>query len=99
VTAGGGPVRATPEGVAIEVLVAPRASRSKVLGLHDGRVKIALAAPPVDGAANDALVRLLAELLDVPRSAVRVATGLTARRKTVVVAGVSAPAAAARLLG
>jgi uncharacterized protein (TIGR00251 family) len=91
-------VRATPEGVVIDVLVAPRASRSKVLGLHDGRVKIALAAPPVDGAANDALVRLLAELLDVPRRAVRISAGESARRKTVAVAGTSVEHALARLV-
>lgn len=83
-------VRETPSGVAIEVLVQPRASRSRLVGPHDGRMKIQLAAPPVDGAANEALVRLLAQLLGVPGSRVAVVRGEASRRKTVAVDGVSA---------
>lgn len=83
-------VRERPSGVDIDVLVQPRASRSRLLGLHDGRMKIQLAAPPVDGAANEALVRLLAQVLGVPGSRVTVVRGETSRRKTVAVDGVSA---------
>lgn len=70
------------------VQVQPRASRSEVAGRYGDAVKIRLAAPPVDGAANEELVRFLAELLNVPRSAVRISAGLTARRKTVEIEGV-----------
>ena len=69
------------------VRVQPRAARSEVLGLHGDALKVRLAAPPVDGAANDALVALLAEALGVPRRAVRVVTGATARAKLVEVEG------------
>ncbi len=68
--------------------VVPRARATGVAGRHGDALKIRLAAPPVDGAANDELVRFLAERLAVPRSAVTIAAGLTGRRKTVKIAGV-----------
>jgi uncharacterized protein (TIGR00251 family) len=78
-------------GVELAVLVQPRASRSRVVGEHDGLLKIQLAAPPVDGAANAALVELLCEKLGVPKRAVRLVAGDTSRRKRVRVDGVAAP--------
>jgi uncharacterized protein len=66
-------------------------------GLHGDAVKIRLAAPPVDGAANDALLRFLADTLDRPRSAVRLTAGPGSRRKTVEVTGISAAEATRRL--
>jgi uncharacterized protein (TIGR00251 family) len=77
------------DSVRFSVRVQPRASRSEVVGLHGDALKVRLAAPPVDGAANEALVRLLAGLLDVPRSAVRIAGGLASRSKLVEVDGVA----------
>ena len=71
------------------VQVQPRAKRSEVAGRYGDAVKIRLAAPPVDGAANEELVRFIAELLKVPRSSVRISAGLTARRKTVEIDGVT----------
>lgn len=68
--------------------VVPRARTTDVAGRHGDALKIRLAAPPVDGAANEELVRFLAERLAVPRSAVTIAAGLTGRRKTVKIAGV-----------
>ncbi|HET8725399.1 MAG TPA: DUF167 domain-containing protein [Anaeromyxobacteraceae bacterium] len=85
-------LREVPGGVALEVLVQPRASRTRVVGEHDGRLKIQLAAPPVDGEANAALVEFLARTLGVRRSDVVIERGETGRRKTVRVAG-AAPAA------
>lgn len=70
------------------VQVQPRASRSEVAGRYGDAVKIRLAAPPVDGAANEELVRFVAELLKVPKSAVTITAGLTAKRKTLEIAGV-----------
>jgi uncharacterized protein (TIGR00251 family) len=85
-------------GAVLEVLVQPRASRTRVVGEHDGRLKIQLAAPPVDGEANAALVAFLADALSVKRADVALLAGETGRRKRVRIAGVSAAAAAARLL-
>lgn len=92
-------LHSTPHGVRIEVLVQPRASRSRLVGVHDGRLKIQLAAPPVDGEANAALIELLARLLGVPRRDLSLASGETSRRKTVDVLGVSMEAAGAALGG
>jgi uncharacterized protein (TIGR00251 family) len=85
--------------VVLEVLVQPRASRTRVVGEHGGRLKLQLAAPPVDGEANAALVAFLAEALGVRRADVVLARGDTGRRKTVRVAGTTAAAAIAALLG
>ncbi len=83
----------------LAVHVQPRAKASAVAGRHGDAVKIRLAAPPVDGAANEELVRFLAEALGVPRSAVRIARGHTGRRKTVVIEGLSIAAVTHTLLG
>lgn len=74
----------------INVYVQPRASKTVVAGMHDGCIKIRLAAPPVDGAANSALIEFVAEQLGIAKSRVRITAGLTSRRKTVEVDGVSA---------
>lgn len=81
----------------INVYVQPRASKTVIAGMHDGCVKIRLAAPPVDGAANAALVEFVAEQLGIAKSRVRITAGLTSRRKTVEVDGVSAEQVAAAL--
>ena len=73
--------------VRVDVHVQPRASRSEIIGLHGAALKVRLQAPPVEGAANEALVSLLAERLNVPRRAVRVVAGATSRAKTVEIEG------------
>ena len=83
--------------VRFEVRVAPRASRETFVGAHDGALKVALTAPPVDGAANDALIRLLAKALAVPRRAVHIVKGQHSRTKTVRVEGIG-PAAVVALI-
>ena len=70
-----------------KVRVVPRASRSEVVGEHDGALRVRIAAPPVDGAANEELVRLLAQAFDVPRSAIDITGGHAAKLKTVCIAG------------
>ena len=84
-------------GASVPVYAQPRASRSRVIGVHDGMVKVGLAAPPVDGAANKALVALLASVAGVPRRAVSLASGHSGRRKLVRVEGIGADALAAAL--
>lgn len=80
------------DAVRFTVRVQPRASRSEVAGLHGDALRCRLAAPPVDGEANEALVRLLADLLGVPRRAVRIAGGHASRSKLVEVDGVGVEA-------
>jgi len=73
----------------IEIYVQPRAAKTAIVGLHDGRLKIRLAAPPVDGAANTELIEFIAERLDVAKSNVRIVAGASSRRKVIEVMGVS----------
>jgi uncharacterized protein len=73
--------------VRVSVHVQPRAARSEIVGVHGAALKVRLQAPPVDGEANEALVRLLAERLGVARRAVRIVGGATSRSKTVEVDG------------
>lgn len=77
------PYRRQDAGWLLDVLVQPRTSRTQLAGLHDGRLKLRLTAPPVDGAANAALLDFLAQCLGLPRGALSVARGSTGRRKTV----------------
>lgn len=75
----------------------PRASRSRVVGEHDGLLKVQLAAPPVDGAANRALLELIAELLQLPRRRITLVSGESSRRKHLKVEGMAAADVAERL--
>jgi uncharacterized protein (TIGR00251 family) len=76
-------------GLTFDVLVQPRASRDRVGPIHDGRLKVAVTAAPVDGAANAAVIAVLAARLGVARGAVTVIAGASSRRKTVRIAGVT----------
>lgn len=78
--------------VRFAVRVVPRASRTEIAGIHAGGLKIRLQAPPVDGAANQALVEFLASALHVSRSAVRIVSGNASRSKVVEVHGIQAVA-------
>ena len=75
--------------VRFRVRLQPRASRNEIVGVLDGALRVRLHAPPVDGAANEALVVFLAERLAVPRRGVRIVTGATSRTKMIEVDGVS----------
>ena len=72
----------------ISVYVQPRASKTTIAGMHDGCVKVRLAAPPVDGAANAALIEFVAERLGLAKSRVRIVSGQTSRRKVIEVDGI-----------
>jgi uncharacterized protein (TIGR00251 family) len=86
-------LREDREGVVLELLVQPRASRTRVAGEHEGRLKLQLAAPPVDGEANAALAAFLAAALGVRKADVVLLRGESGRRKTVRVRGATAAAA------
>jgi uncharacterized protein len=82
-------ITANDDGVSFYVQVQPRASRDAIEGEYGDALRIRLTAPPVDDRANEALRRLLAQRLNVPRTAVRIVAGEKSRRKRVVVAGVT----------
>ena len=79
-------IRDTSQGAVFEVRVHPRAKRTAITGILDGRVKLALASPPVDGRANEELQRFLARLFEVSRSAVQLVGGEHTRDKRVLIA-------------
>ena len=84
--------------VLIHLRVIPRARRTEISGRRGDAILVRLAAPPVDGAANDALIAFLAERLEIPRRQIALARGATTRDKTIAVDGLS-PAEIARRLG
>lgn len=78
---------AQQDGTRLTLHIQPRGSRNAIEGIHGDALKVRLTAPPVDGAANEALIRFLADALGVSRSALRLTSGATARRKTIMVEG------------
>lgn len=90
-------LRVQPDGLFVAVKVQPRASRNEVGGLHGGELKVAVTAPPVDSAANEAVVELLAETLGLPRRAVTLVRGQTSRHKVLRLDGLTAPEVALKL--
>jgi uncharacterized protein (TIGR00251 family) len=83
-------IREQEGAITFEVRVAPRARRNRIVGVQDGALKVALTAPPVDGAANEALKKLLAKALGVSKSNVEIVRGDRARVKVLCAHGVSA---------
>jgi uncharacterized protein (TIGR00251 family) len=80
-------LRRTATGVRVDLRVMPRSSKNTIDGVRDGRLVVRVTAPPVDDAANDAVIAVLAGALDLPKRAVRIVSGLTSRNKTVEIAG------------
>jgi uncharacterized protein (TIGR00251 family) len=83
-------IREISSGVSFAVKLQPKASKTAIIGELDGALKISVNAPPVEGRANDALVRFVAELLKVARSSVTIAAGASSRNKVIRVEGVTA---------
>jgi uncharacterized protein (TIGR00251 family) len=73
----------------LSIIVVPRAAKSSIERLADGVIQVRVAAPPVDGAANAALLRFLAGVLDVPRSRLEITGGASSRRKRITVSGLT----------
>ena len=90
-------VRETAAGVVFRVRVVPRASRSGIAGIQDDALKLRIMAPPVEGKANEACARLLAEMLGVKKGQVQIIAGHASRVKTVAVAGLTADQVASRV--
>ena len=87
----------TPKSVEIKIRAQPRAGRTEIAGTHGDALKIRLAAPPVDGKANEELIAFLSATLGVPTSAVELIRGRTSRTKTVRIQGMGAAEARERL--
>ena len=85
------------DAVLLHIKVQPRASRHEIGEVLGGELKVKIAAPPVDSAATDALVKFLADVLGVPRSAVQLVRGATSRHKVVSIRGLSAESVQQRL--
>ena len=90
-------LRLQPDGVLLSVKVQPRASRNEIGEPLGDELRIKVTAPPVDAAANEALVRLLAEQLDCPRNHVELLRGHTSRHKVVKLYGITAESVLERL--
>ena len=84
------PIHESAAGVTFAVKVHPRAKKNAISGELGDALKLALTAPPLEGRANQACIEFFANLLDVPRSSVTIASGQTSRRKVIRVAGLAA---------
>lgn len=87
----------TPEGITFAVRVVPRASQNSIEGLYDDALRVRLAAPPVDGAANAELIKTLAKAFDVPQHQIEIISGQTSKQKRVRVTGIHQVSLEARL--
>jgi uncharacterized protein len=77
-------------GLTFAVRVVPRASSSKIVGEHNGALRVRIAAPPVEGAANRELVKVLAKSFELPQNAVEIISGANSKNKTVRIRGADA---------
>ena len=91
-------IRATADGVELDVRVIPRARTTDIGGERDGALVVRLAAPPVESAANDALIEFFSATLHIPRHAITIVSGARERRKRIAIAGVTADAVRTLLL-
>ena len=92
-------VKVGKTGFALRIRVTPRARKNEISGiLGDGTIKVRLTAPPVEGKANEALIRFLAEVLDVSTSKIEIIGGVTARDKLVSLIGLDAETAQWRIM-
>jgi uncharacterized protein (TIGR00251 family) len=90
-------VQATKDGAILTVHIQPKASTTECVGIHGDAIKIRVAAPPVDGAANDELIRFLARRLSLPSTSVQIHSGAGGRHKRVLIKGATAQLVMTRL--
>ena len=82
-------VHETPSGLEVQLHVQPRAKRCEISGIHNGAIKVKVTAPPVDDAANRAIIQLFSTLLGVPKSSVSIRTGSKSRNKVLKINGLT----------
>ena len=85
------------DGLLVSCWIQPKASRNSIAGLHGDALKIAITAPPVDGKANAALREFMADEFDLSKSCVEIVSGLSGRKKTVCLRGITFASFAAQL--
>ena len=78
-------IKSLNDNIAFKVYVQPRSSRTRIAGMHGNAIKVCVTAPPVENKANGAVVHLIADLFNVPKSAVSIKSGMQGRNKTVLV--------------
>ena len=91
------PVHESAKGISFAVKVHPRARKNAIAGVVGDALKLALTAPPVEGRANQAVIEFFADLFQIPRSSVTIASGETSRNKVIRIAGVGKRAVEQRL--
>ncbi|MBL7016145.1 MAG: YggU family protein [Kiritimatiellales bacterium] len=79
----------TATGLDLRIKVVPRASKNEIQGLHDGALKIRLTTPPVDGKANQALIKFLSKTLKISKAQIELVQGETSRLKTLRISGIT----------
>jgi hypothetical protein len=92
-------IKETASSVTFAVKLHPRAKKNAITGEVGDALKLSLTAPPIEGRANDACIEFLANLLEVPRASITIASGLTSRNKVIRVTGLSAAEVQRRLHG
>jgi len=85
--------KGTRDQATLSIRIQPRASKNGIVLMEDGGIKVRLTAPPVDGAANEALVKFISDIFSVARSQVEIVSGHTARSKIVRIEGINQEAA------
>ena len=84
-------IRSTKNGLCFDIHVNPHASRAEISGIAEGALKVRVTAPPVEGAANEAVIALLAKQLRLKKSQLSIAAGAQGRKKTILVCGIDQP--------
>jgi uncharacterized protein (TIGR00251 family) len=92
-------VKETSTGATFSIKVHPRARKNAITGIVGDALKLALTAPPVEGKANAAVIEFFADLFEIPRSSVTIASGETSRNKVVRISGINRTAVEQRLSG
>ncbi len=90
-------ITAVPGGIELQIKVIPRAGRTAIAGIRDGALLVRLAAAPVDGAANEALIEAISDALGVPKRSVSIVSGERSKQKRVRVMGVDPSQATGKL--
>jgi uncharacterized protein len=91
------PLQETAKGISFAVKVQPRAKKNAITGTVGDALKLALTAPPVDGKANQSVIEFFADLFQIARSSITIASGETSRNKVIRISGVTRPRAEALL--
>ncbi len=90
-------INAHPDGATLAVRAQPGAKKNAILGVQAGALKVSVTAPPEDGRANEALVEVLKECLDVKRSQIELISGRTNRNKVFLIRGITSEALSEKL--